>query len=123
MPDLVWTPLQLGFMSGLSGEVPQSLGKMQQLGYLDIAGNMLTGAVPAVTSGNMINLRLAENFLTGTITPAYGTFPAPVPGWALIPLLNCSARHLDPGECLRASLWLCPVGTTGSTGQVLLLCR
>ena len=71
-PDVLPLSVQLGFMSRLSGEVPQSLGKMQQLGYLDIAGNMLTGSLPTVTSGNMINLRLAENFLTGTISPAYG---------------------------------------------------
>ena len=76
-PHLTCMSLQLGFMSGLSGEVPQSLGKMQQLGYLDIAGNMLTGSLPAVTSGNMINLRLAENFLTGTISAAYGGASVP----------------------------------------------
>ena len=65
-------------MSGLSGEVPQSLSKMQQLGYLDIAGNMLTGSLPALTSSNMINMRLAENFLTGTVSPAYGEASTPL---------------------------------------------
>jgi len=64
--------LQLGFLSGLTGDIPPGLSKMQQLGYLDVAGNMLTGPLPAVTSVNMINLRLAENFLTGTIPASYG---------------------------------------------------
>ncbi len=64
--------LQLGFASGLTGEVPSTVGRMQQLGYLDIAGNMLTGSLPGVTANQMINLRLAENFLTGTIPASYG---------------------------------------------------
>ena len=88
-------------MSGLSGEVPQSLGKMQQLGYLDIAGNMLTGSLPAVTSSNMINLRLAENFLTGTISASYGaaSVPCSVPlCFRVVSRLGgCPTHHLmDP---------------------------
>ena len=69
--------LQLGFASGLTGEVPSTMSRMQQLGYLDISGNMLTGMLPGVTSNQMINLRLAENFLTGTIPASYGAQPAP----------------------------------------------
>ena len=70
--------MQLGFLSGLSGEVPP-LSHMQQLGYLDISGNMLTGTLPALpapasspASSQMITLRLAENFLSGTIPASYG---------------------------------------------------
>ena len=66
--------LQLGFLSGLTGDIPRVSAKMQQLGYLDVAGNMLTGPLPAVTSVNMINLRLAENFLTGTVPASYGEY-------------------------------------------------
>ena len=73
--DNVCLSLQLGFLSGLTGDIPRGLSKMQQLGYLDVAGNMLTGPLPAVTSVNMINLRLAENFLTGTVPASYGKRP------------------------------------------------
>ena len=64
--------MQLGFLSGLSGEVPQSLGRIGQLGYLDVSGNMLTGTLPALASSPLITLRLAENFLSGTIPASYG---------------------------------------------------
>ena len=64
--------MQLGFLSGLSGEVPQSLGRVGQLGYLDVSGNMLTGTLPALASSQLITLRLAENFLSGTIPASYG---------------------------------------------------
>lgn len=63
--------------------MPHSLSKMQQLGYLDVSGNMLTGALPALTSNNMINLRLAQNYLTGTIPASYGGHP---------PLVHCSMQ-------------------------------
>ena len=64
--------MQLGFLSGLSGEVPGSLGRIGQLGYLDVSGNMLTGTLPALASSQLITLRLAENFLSGTIPASYG---------------------------------------------------
>ena len=70
--------MQLGFLSGLSGEVPGSLGSMHQLGYLDLSGNMLTGTLPPLASSQLITLRLDENFLTGTIPASYGALlPAP----------------------------------------------
>ena len=64
--------MQLGFLSGLSGEVPGSLGRIGQLGYLDISGNMLTGTLPTLASSQLITMRLAENFLSGTIPASYG---------------------------------------------------
>ena len=52
--------------------MPQSLGRIGQLGYLDVSGNMLTGTLPALASSQLITLRLAENFLSGTIPASYG---------------------------------------------------
>ena len=64
--------LQLGFLSGLSGHMPASLTHLSHLAYLDLAGNMLTGALPASLPASMVDLRLSENALTGTIPSSYG---------------------------------------------------
>lgn len=63
---------QMGFLSGLSGSVPTSLGKLPKLAYLDLGGNMLTGKLPPSLPASMIDLRLAENQLTGSIPASYG---------------------------------------------------
>ena len=68
--------LQLGFMSGLSGRLPESLGRLSRLAYLDLAGNMLTGALPASLPASMVDLRLSENALTGSIPSSYGAQPS-----------------------------------------------
>ena len=99
--------MQLGFLSGLSGEVPASLGRMGQLGYLDISGNMLTGMLPALASSQMVTLRLAENFLSGTIPASYGEcclHHAPVRAFQL------NVQETVPG--IRRSEYLAPMSFT-----------
>lgn len=65
-------PMQLGFLSGISGPVPAALGKLKDLAYLDLGGNMLTGSLPHTLPVSMIDLRMSANFLTGTIPASYG---------------------------------------------------
>lgn len=63
---------QMGFLSGISGPLPNSFGKMKSLAYLDLGGNMLTGPLPPSLPASMIDLRLGANFFSGTLPASYG---------------------------------------------------
>ena len=63
---------QIGFLSGLSGALPESLGRLPSLAYLDLGGNMLSGVLPPALPASMVDLRLADNALTGSIPSSYG---------------------------------------------------
>jgi Leucine-rich repeat (LRR) protein len=59
--------------------VPASFGQLKNLGYLDLAGNMLTGALPQSLPISMINLRLSSNSFSGSIPSSYGVRPVLCP--------------------------------------------
>jgi hypothetical protein len=64
--------VQVGFLSGLSGSLPGSLGRLEALTYLDLGGNILSGVLPPALPASLVDLRLADNALTGSIPASYG---------------------------------------------------
>ena len=63
--------------NGLTGQIPETIDTLSQLGVLDLAGNALTGNIPG-TIGSLINLGsllLQNNQLTGTVPTAITELP------------------------------------------------
>ena len=63
--------------NGLTGQIPETIDTLSQLGVLDLAGNALTGNIPG-TIGSLINLGsllLQNNQLTGTVPTAITNLP------------------------------------------------
>ncbi len=60
--------------NNMAGVMPESLGSLTNLQYLNLDGNSFTGAIPA-SLGSLANLRfldLHDNFLTGAIPTSLG---------------------------------------------------
>lgn len=55
--------------NGLTGQIPETIDTLSQLGVLDLAGNALTGNIPGTIGSlvNLGNLLLQNNQLTGII--------------------------------------------------------
>ncbi len=67
------TSLNLG-SSGLTGEIPESIGNLTNLTDLRLQGNQLTGSIPQEIGNltNLTELRLYNNELTDSIPPDIG---------------------------------------------------
>lgn len=65
------------YLSGnaITGAVPETLGQLESLSVLDLSRNSLTGTIPSVLSGlrRLAVLNLSVNFLSGSIPPSLGT--------------------------------------------------
>ncbi len=93
----------------LTGQIPDSLGSMENLEYLLLNGNDLSGEIPASLGqlSNLSDLYLQNNFLLGAFPDISG---APVDGDLRIQnnclesddqeIIDWVAAHADPGEGL-----------------------
>ena len=55
------------FINKLHGSIPRELRKLENLIYLDLHSNELTGKIPEITSKNLRDLYLDDNMLSGAI--------------------------------------------------------
>jgi len=62
---------------GLSGEIPSSLGKLNNLIWIDLSANQLTGSIPPELGNlnNLSTLNLSFNQLSGNIPPELSDMP------------------------------------------------
>ncbi|KAL7586177.1 receptor-like protein EIX2 [Lactuca sativa] len=72
LTNLRWIDLSL---SKLTGPIPESLGKLRSLEVLDLSLNQLTGPLP-VLLGNLSELDLSFNQLNGSIPESFGNLAA-----------------------------------------------
>jgi Leucine-rich repeat (LRR) protein len=96
LQQLTWLDLS---SNKLSGEIPASLGTCQQLQTIQMGQNFLSGSIPA-SLGNLINLamlNLSQNNLSGTI-------PTALSDLQLLSQLDLSNNHLE-GEIPRTGVF------------------
>ncbi len=70
--------LNFSFNRGMDGVIPEQIGNMTSLEYLDLSFIGLEGEIPPQMS-NMVSLKLLDlstDYLSGEIPPQFGNFPA-----------------------------------------------
>ena len=86
---------QLLRVNGLTGTIPESLGQLDSLKFLDLRSNQLTGPIPDALGqlNNLKDLYLSWNELTGCIPSALQAVP-----YTDLDDLGIAFCHLESGE-------------------------